>query len=103
MHACTAQYFLHRHEKVTALPLCEAVAGVLLPQLLHLGALLPRACGGVELPHHSPKEAIGRPKQRVARALADLEPPHACYSVAVLASSLLKKDGKRLRGFILAN
>ena len=64
--------FLHPHEKVTALALREAVAGVLLAQPLDLGALLRRAGGGVELPHLSRKEAIGRPKQRVARPLADL-------------------------------
>ena len=35
--------FLHPHEKVTALALREAVAGVLLAQPLDLGALLRRA------------------------------------------------------------
>ena len=65
-------YFPASSEEVTAFPLREVVAGVLLPQPLHLGALLRRARGGVELPHLSPKEAIGRPKQRVARPLADL-------------------------------
>ena len=65
-------YFPASSEEVTAFPLREAVAGVLLPQPLHLGALLRRAGGGVELPHLPAKEAIRRAEQRVAWPLADL-------------------------------
>lgn len=64
--------FLHPHQEVAALPLCEAVAGEVAAEPLHLGALLRRACVGVELPRLPAEEAIGGPKQRVACPLTDL-------------------------------
>lgn len=63
---------LHAHEEVTTLPAGEAVAGEVAAEPLHLGALLRRACVGVELPRLPAEEAIGGPKQRVACPLTDL-------------------------------
>jgi hypothetical protein len=64
--------FLHPHQEVAALPLCEAVAGEVAAEPLDHGVLLRRAAVGVELPRLPAEEAVAGAEQWVACPLTKL-------------------------------
>lgn len=54
-------YHLHAHEEIGRLPPRETVLSELPAHLLNLRTLVQCAKVGVEFPHGSPEEAVGRP------------------------------------------